>query len=252
MGLELCRVVLVETHYPGNLGATARAMRNSGLTDLVLVAPHADPADRNARQLSTHGELILQNARVVASLDEAVADCVLVVGTSGQTGGPFRRQSVGPPEAIIPHALDMLQQNRPAALLFGPEPTGLGNAILTRCHYVIDVPTDPGYPSLNLAQAVAVCLYELRKSWLKRQPAEPPTEPAHVPASFAEQEQMFQRLRVALEELHFLYGDKAEPLMHAVRHLLGKARLSVMEVRLLHGLARQIRWYVANRPKQSE
>src|SRR5947207_15678885 len=95
-----CRIVLVRPQIPGNLGATARVMRNFGLTDLVLVAPHADPDDRNARQLSTHGESILDQARSVADLGNAVADCVLVAGTSARIGGLFRDQSVGLPEEV--------------------------------------------------------------------------------------------------------------------------------------------------------
>src|SRR4051794_14412136 len=87
MTLEHCRVVLNETHYPGNLGATARVMRNMGLRDLVLVSPVADPGDQRARQMSTHGEAILNSARVVTDIGEAIGDCVLVVGTSARSGG---------------------------------------------------------------------------------------------------------------------------------------------------------------------
>ncbi len=247
MALELCRVVLVGTHYPGNLGATARVMANMGLRDLALVAPVADPADRRAREMSTHGEPILDAARIVQDAGEALADCVLVVGTSARTGGLFRRQTVGAPDEIMPHVVDVLAQGRPVGLVFGPEPTGLSNDLVSRCHHLIRIPTGDGYPALNLAQAVAICLYELRKLWDRRAPA-PPRPPREEPAPFAAQEHLFAQLRTALEEIHFLYGDKADPLMHAVRHLLGKARLSVMEVQVLLGLARQIRWYVAHHP----
>jgi tRNA/rRNA methyltransferase len=244
MSLDLCRVVLVRTHYPGNLGATARVMFNFGLRDLVLVAPVADPHDRNARQMSTQGEHILDNARVVDDLGAAVADCVLVVGSSGPTAGLFRKQPVGRPDEILPHLVEALQQGRPAALVFGSEPNGLTNEEVTRCHYVIHIPTADDYSSLNIAQAVAICLYELARSRL-RETVSAPDDPL---ASFAEQDAMFARLRTALEDVHFLYGAKAEPLMHAVRHLLGKARLTTQEVKILHGLARQIRWYVARHP----
>jgi tRNA/rRNA methyltransferase len=245
MGLEHCRVVLVQTHYPGNLGATARVMLNLGLRELVLVAPLADRADLQARQMSTHGETILQNARVVSGLDEAIADCVLVVGTSARSGGLFRLQTVGTPEAILPAVADVLRQDRPAAIVFGPEPTGLTNEFVTRCQYLIQIPTAPEYPALNLAQAVAICLYELRKAWLG--PSNAPT--AEERATVESQEQMFRQLQAALEEIHFLYGDKADSLMNAVRHLLGKAGLTEMEIGILHGLARQIRWYAKHHPK---
>src|ERR1700677_1188665 len=103
MSLDLCRVVLVRPHIAGTLGAAARVMRTLGLTDLVLVAPAADRDDRNARQMSTQGEEILDRARIVADLGEALADCVVVAAPSARTGGLFRRQSLGPPADVLPH-----------------------------------------------------------------------------------------------------------------------------------------------------
>src|SRR5262249_26384376 len=153
MSLENCRVVLVRPRIAANLGATARAMRNFGLNQLVLVAPEADPADRRARRLSTHGEAILEQAGIAQDFDTAVADCGLVVGTSARTGGLFRRQSMGGPDEILPHLADALDSG-PAALVFGPEPSGLTNEEVSRCNFLIHLPTDPTYPALNLAQAV--------------------------------------------------------------------------------------------------
>jgi tRNA/rRNA methyltransferase len=249
MALEHCRIVLIETHYPGNLGATARVMCNFGLRDLVLVSPVADRNDRDARRMSTHGEAVLNNARILTDLSEAINDCVLVVGTSARTGGPFRQQNVGSPEAIMPHVVAAIERDRPVALLFGPEPTGLTNDVVTRCQYLIEIPTADQYASLNLAQAVAICVYELQRAALAVSGRREPLTACAAPLTTIEtQEQMFRALQTALEEIHFLYGDKAEPLMHAVRHLLGKARLTDMEVKVLLGLARQIRWYVANHP----
>src|SRR5262245_54763455 len=100
MSLHNCRVVLVRPEVAGNIGATARVMRNLGLSQLVLVAPVADPADKQAKQFSTHGQAILDQARLVATLEEALADCVLVAGTSGRIGGLYRRQSVALPEDV--------------------------------------------------------------------------------------------------------------------------------------------------------
>jgi tRNA/rRNA methyltransferase len=223
-----------------NLGATARAIRNFGLRDLVLVEPQADPSDPEARKLSTHGEEILHQARVVPSLSEAVRDCFLVVATSARTGGLFRRQSMGPPDEIIPHLIEAMVHG-PIALVFGPEASGLTNDEISFCHYLIHIPVDPSYPALNLAQAAVICLYELRHAWLK---ANEPSAPLPPPATFEMQEKMFADLRAALEEIHFLYGPKADSLMHALRHLVGRAKPSEMEVDVLLGLARQIHWYV--------
>jgi tRNA/rRNA methyltransferase len=248
------RVVLVRTQVAANIGATARVMRNLGLTDLVLVAPVADPLDQNARQLSTHGEEILHRCRIVADLGAAVADCVLVVGTSARLGGLYRRQSLGTPDEIMPRVLECLAAG-PVALVFGPEPSGLENAEITRCHYLMHIPTDPTYPALNLAQAVAISLYELHRHRLRQ--TTPLTQARSASegsiAPFADQERAFERLRQALERIHFLYGDKADVLMHALRHLIARAGPSPMEIDLLFGLARQIQWFAdqAGQPRDS-
>jgi tRNA/rRNA methyltransferase len=235
------RVVLVRTQIAANLGAAARVMRNMGLSDLVLVAPLADPGDRNAHQVATHGEEVLERCRIVADLGEAVADCVLVVATSARQGQLLRGQLSGPPETIMPRVIERLAQG-PVALVFGPEPSGLENSEITRCHFLLHLPTDPSYPALNLAQAVAITTYELRRHWLQQ------TQPAQdrpAPAPFELQERMFEQLQEALEQVHFLYGPKADTLMHAVRHLIGRAGPTTMEVKVLLGLARQLRWIAA-------
>jgi tRNA/rRNA methyltransferase len=246
-----CRVVLVRPQTAANIGSAARVMCNMGAADLVLVSPAADPADPRALQLATHGEDVLRRCRVVAELGEAVADCALVACTSAKVGGLFRRQSVGSPEEVMPHLVETMR-NGLVALVFGPETTGLDNAEVARCHYLIHIPTDPNCRALNLAQAVAICLYELRRHWL-RVSGEAPAGFA-APAPFADQERMFGTLRQALERVHFLYGEKADALMHAVRHLIGRAGPTPMEVDLLFGLARQLLWFAehgsADRPEE--
>jgi tRNA/rRNA methyltransferase len=241
-----CRVVLVRTQVAANLGATARVMRNMGLSDLVLVSPQADRNDRNARQLSTHGEAILEAARIVPNLGDALGDCLLVAGTTARTGKLIRGQ-YGRPDDILP-SLCQAAQRGTVALVFGPEPNGLLDEDVTRCHHLIHIPCDPAYPALNLAQAVAICLYELRLAFLKGQ------QPVSLaaPAVFMEQERMFEHLQTALEEIHFLYGQKAEALMHSLRHLLGRAQLTEHEVGILFGLARQIRWFASQRQAQDQ
>src|SRR5215831_12971729 len=242
MSLENCRVVLVRPRIAANVGATARVMRNMGLTQLVLVAPEADPTDPQARQLSTHGEEILGRARTVPDLSGALADCLFVAGTSARTGGPYRRQNVARPAEVMPRLIEF-SDNGPTALVFGPEPSGLTDEEVTRCHYLVHVPTDEAYPALNLAQAVAICSYELRRAWLQRVQKGKQVE---APAPFAEQERMFHSLQTALEEIHFLYGEKAGPLMHSLRHLIGRAGPTKMEIDVLVGLARQLRWFAKN------
>lgn len=243
--LPNCRIVLVRPHFAGNLGAAARVMRNFGLRDLVLVEPLADRNDPEARRMSTHGEAILDAARVVTTLDEALADCRVVLATSANVEGLFREHAYGRPDEMLPRIVEALP-NGPCALVFGPEPSGLSNAEVARCHGVVRILTDTEYPALNLAQAVAICLYELRRQWLAAQAVS--THPTQKVASFEEQERMFDHLRQALEAVHFLYGTKAKPLMHAVRQLIARAGPSPNEVRILHGLARQLLWVVENGP----
>jgi tRNA/rRNA methyltransferase len=241
-----CRIVLVRPRIAANIGAAARVMRNMGLSDLVLVEPEADPTDAEARRLSTHGEEVLQRCRRVADIGDAMADCVLVAATSARVGGLTRRQFVGAPDEIIPPLIEAMAAG-PIALVFGPEASGLSNAEVARCHYLIHIPADPQYPVLNLAQSVAICTYELRRHWL-RQSAAPTLLPAPAaPAPFADQERAFEQLRQALEDVHFLWNEKADSLMHALRHLLGRAGPTPMEIDVLLGLARQLRWFARER-----
>lgn len=252
--LSRCRVVLVRPHFAGNLGSVARAMRNFGLTDLVLVAPYTFPSNPEARRLATHGEGILDAARIVPELGDALADCVYTLATSALTAGVIRRGMTGPPAEMIPRLVRTAAAG-PVALVFGPEPHGLTNEEISRCHGLVHIPVDPDYPALNLAQAVAVCLYEVRKAWSAEMagPAEPTAPPAL--ATHAELERMFDHLRQGLEAIGFLFGTRQETLMHAVRQLVGRATPTPQEVRMLHGLARQLLWIAGQagrRPRPSE
>jgi tRNA/rRNA methyltransferase len=237
--MQACRVILVRTEIAANIGATARVMRNMGAADLVLVAPVADPREERARQVATHhGDAILESCRVVPTLADALGDCRLVAGTSARTGGLFRRQTVGPPDEVAPHIVEAMRGG-PVALVFGPEPSGLSNEEVLLCQHLIHIPAADDYPALNLAQAVAICLYEVRRAWLAGQA--PSGQGAEV-APWEQQAAMFAQLQDALERVRYLRGVRGEALMHALRHLIGRAGPSMMELRLLYGLARQLRW----------
>lgn len=241
--LSNARVVLVRPHYPGNLGAVARAMCNFGLHQLTLVEPFADPKSEEARRLSTHGEHILESAIIVPTLDQAVADCRVVLATSANVEGVYRAHNYGRPEEVLSAVVESLIDG-PCALVFGPEPSGLSNAEVARCHGLIRILTDSRCPSLNLSHAVAIVLYELRRLWLQSEDVA--VRPSQKVAPFVDQERMFDSLRDALERVHFLWGPKTDSLMHAVRHLIVRARPSPNEVRILFGLARQLRWVAAH------
>jgi tRNA/rRNA methyltransferase len=237
--LSNARVVLVRPHYAGNVGAVARVMCNFGLRQVALVSPFADPRAEEARRLATHGEPILGSATVVQTLDDAVADCRLVLATSANVEGLYRTHNYGHPDEVLPEFVAALEDG-PCALVFGPEPSGLTNSEVARCHRLIRILTDAACPSLNLSHAVAICLYELRRLWLNARGVA--VRPTQKIAPFADQERMFQSLRGALEAVHFIWGTKADSLMHAVRHLIARAKPSPNEVRILFGLARQLRW----------
>ncbi|MGL4555021.1 MAG: RNA methyltransferase [Gemmataceae bacterium] len=245
--MRACRVVLVRPQNAGNIGSAARAMRNMGATDLVLVAPVPAPLDDLAVAMATrHASGILESARVVATLDEAVADCVLTAGTSARVGGLYRRQTVLPVTEMAPRLVAAMPAG-PVALVFGPERTGLENDEVTHLHWQVTIPADDEYPVMNLAQAVTVCLWEVRRAWLGEPGASAPGGllPPDI-APFADQERMFRRLRQALARVQFLRGGRANALFHAVRHLIGRAQPSAMEVKVLLGLAQQLN-YVADR-----
>ncbi len=237
-----CRVVLVRTEYAGNIGAVARAMANFGLTDLVLVAPVANPAAHQARLMATNGTPILDAARVVPDFDAAVADCGMVLGTSAKTVGSLRETISGSPDELLPDFVTALRDG-PVALVFGPEPHGLTTAELGRCHSLLSIPTHPTYPALNLGLCVGICLYELRNQIEKGRAV---THRRSL-APFADFDRSLEHLKEALTAIKFLHGQKAESLMLAFRHLFAKASPTPQDVKLIHGLARQL-LYAAKHP----
>ena len=240
MNLEACRIVLVRPHYAGNIGAAARVMRNMGLRDLALVAPVADPLEPQALQMSTHGEPILRSATIYPTLADALADHTFVAGTSSAHGGLFRKQVAGTPDDVLGEMAAEIGREGSPAIVFGPEPSGLRDDEIAQCHRLIVIPTSDDYTSLNLAQAIAICAYELRKQAFRQ--VEPSTHENEATAPVGMQERAFGQLRESLESIHFLYGEKADALMNGIRHMLRKARLTEAECRILMGMARQIRW----------
>src|SRR5262249_50041581 len=166
-----------------------------------------------------HAEKLLQTCRIVERLEDALADCALVAGTSARTGGLYRRQTVGTPDEIASCLVESMSAG-PVALAFGPERTGLENDDVLRCHHLIPIPSDEAYPALNLAQAVAICVYEVRRAWLRRDETAAPREVA----PWAMQARAFALLRDALTTVRYLHdGERGEALMHALRHLSGRA-----------------------------
>jgi tRNA/rRNA methyltransferase len=254
MGLRNIRIVLVRPRGAANLGATARAMKNMGLHELVLVQPTpavlgvvqaaaseptagrppADAASYWASALAVHADDVLRQARCCPSLDEAVGDCGVVVGTTCRDG--LYRAAVETPRAAAPALVAAAAANR-VALVFGPEDHGLSNEDLKACHRLIAIPSDPGYPSLNLAQAVMVCCYELFTA------ADTAANALPALATAERVTRMLDHLQAALLSIGFLHADNPDHIMFAFRRLFGRAQLEERDVRILLGLARQIEWY---------
>jgi tRNA/rRNA methyltransferase len=246
--MHALRVVLVRTEIAGNIGSVARVMGNMGAADLVLVAPVADPSSEQAETMATHhARDLLRSARVVPDLASALADCVSSVATSAITGGQFRRQNVGTPEQIAPAVVSAMASGV-VALVLGPEPTGLDNDEVSRCHYQMHIPTAPAHAALNLSHAAAVCLYEVRRTWLA---ASGQSAERQEVAPIADQALMFAHLERGLDAIGYLRGHRGPALMHALRHLIGRAGPSPMEVNLLLGLARQLEW-IAGRGEENK
>jgi len=156
--LTAIRIVLVEPAGPLNVGSVARVMKNMGLRYLTLVNPQCDPLAAEARQMAVHGADVLAAAVVVPEMTQALAGCRRAIATSGRSRIPATH--LEHPRAVLPWLLEARQENS-AALIFGPEDRGLSNAELNHAQRFLAIPTSPVYPSLNLAQAVGICCYEL-------------------------------------------------------------------------------------------
>jgi len=227
--------VLVRPRNAGNVGATARAMKNMGIRRLVLVAARADHEDANrAREMAVHAEDVLAAARHVPTLQEAVADCGLVVGTTSRaTARP--EGECGPRDAAA--QILAAAASNDVAIVFGPENHGLSVEELSLCRQVLSIPTSPSYASLNLAQAVLLVTYELSLASGVHQP-----RAAHGYAPHGQLELMYAKLEEALRGVGFLHSENAPHMMRTLRGLFGRAGLDEREVRVCLGLARQIAW----------
>lgn len=224
------RIILVGTTHPGNIGAAARAMKNMGLADLALVQPRCFPhADATARAAGAAD--VLRAARVHSTLEEALADCTYVAGASA------RSRTIGWP-GMAPRecAAKLLQESHHgvAAVVFGPENSGLTNEDLDRCHMLLTIPTDPGFSSLNLAMAVQVLTYEIHVAGICEE--ELPAEPESRAATGAELEHFYRHLEQVLTRSRYLDPENPRLLMRRLRRLFAKAEPDQNEVNILRGI----------------
>lgn len=239
--LERIRIVLIGTSHPGNIGGTARAMHNMGLADLALVAPRCEPISADTVSRASGADPIVHAARQVATLEEAVADCTLVVGASARSRTlPWPMTT--PREFAESLPAELADESARVALVFGREDSGLSNSELQRCHAHVNIPANPDFSSLNLAAAVQVLAYECRLVWLAQQAAQtsdtpkPAAPTPHALASHQELERYFAHLERTLVAIGF--HDPATPrqLMARLRRFTLRARPERMELNILRGI----------------
>ena len=259
--LASVRIVLVAPAGPLNVGSVARVMKNFGLTQLVLVDSQCDPLGEEALQMAVHANDVLRAARQVETIPEALAGCQWAIATTARQRGFDAPLEL--PETALPALLSAdptaASSSRHTAILFGPEDRGLSNQELTYAQQFIKIPTDAEYSALNLAQAVAICCYELRRASLT--PPRPQQNPQKAlltsplsakqteSADLNELEGYYQHLESVLLKVGYIYPHTAASRMRKLRLLLHRAAPSSREVALLRGILRQMEWALSDSKK---
>jgi TrmH family RNA methyltransferase len=224
------RIVLVDTSHPGNVGAVARAMKNMGLTEMVLVRPKQFPhAEATAR--ASGADDVLAGARVVGSVAEAVADCGFVVATTSRERDQYYRVL-----DVRDAAARLVEESArsPAAVLFGAERTGLTNEDIAAAHVLLRIPANPEYVSLNLAMAVQLVSYEIFRARGGRYVPDAPATPLATPEQMT---RLYAHLAEVLEQIDF--RDRTQSgtnLMMRIRMFLQRAELDQNEINILRGI----------------
>jgi len=228
--LSNIRVVLVNTSHPGNIGAAARAMKTMGLTRLYLVEPKTYP-DAGATARASGADDVLASAQVCADVDEALQGCRFVIGASA------RSRSIPVPLINPVECAQMLlteSETAEVALLFGCERSGLSNAEIDRCHFLVQIQSNPEYSSLNLAAAVQIICYEVFVAHESGSATDEP--PQHMPVAADEMERFYTHLEETLVALDFLDRSNPRMLMRRLRRLYNRARPDTNEVNILRGI----------------
>jgi TrmH family RNA methyltransferase len=240
------RVVLVDARNPLNIGAAARAMSNFGFQYLRVVNPY-EVAFQGARSAVGAAD-VLAHAEKYETIADAVADCSLVIGTTA-VGHRDLQHSLRRLEAAAPLIRSHLQSTSgTCALLFGSEKFGLSNRDMSHCHWLIHIPTREEHLSMNLGQAVAICLYELI-----RESATTTVEDENAnPASSAEIERIHETLFTALEASGYPKLNSSDSFEGAVRRLVRRLRLQTGDAEFLLGMLRQIVWKLMNSGKSGK
>jgi tRNA/rRNA methyltransferase len=243
------RIILVEPCGALNLGSVARVMKNMGLSQLWLVNPQCDRHSDQAQHMAVCAKDILDSAQIVDTLPEALVGCQRAIATVG-------RISTGTLNPLEPsQGLSWLTAVQSSAIVFGREDRGLSNTELQYCQQVITIPTSEDYPSLNLAQAVGICCYQLHLLHESR-----PNSFGAI-ASQIEQdlvnsatmeaiEAYYEQLETILLDIGFLYPHTAFSKMNKLRQLFNRVNLTTAEVTMLRGILHQVSWALQRDSRQ--
>ena len=237
--LRSVRIVLVEPAGPLNVGSVARVMANMGLSRLVVVNPQCDIWGEEARRMAVHAASVLAAATVVPTLPEALVGCRRAIATTGRSRTPDTPLEL--PEVALPWLIDPTGEID-SALIFGREDRGLSNEELNYAQRCVQIPSDPSYPSLNLAQAVAVCGYELYRGLHARQPATVPPQPEAAIAPLDQMEGFYHQLETLLLEIGYLYPHTVSSRMEKFRRFFHRAAPTEQELAMLRGILSQMHW----------
>jgi tRNA/rRNA methyltransferase len=240
--LDLIRIVLVEPAGALNIGSIARVLKNMGLTQLVIVNPQCDVLSEEATRMAVHAIDLLRSARIVPDLPTALQGCTRVVASTARDRAiPTQLET---PRQVLPW---LVESNEPTALVFGREDNGLTNAELNYASRYLRIPVGSAYSSLNLAQAVAVCAYELQmcvcnfeSNLVEISPQSPQLDIAPV----EQVEGYYQQLETLLLDIGYLFPHTAPHRMEKIRRLYNRSQLSTNEVALLRGILSQVRWAI--------
>ncbi len=241
--LHHIRIVLVEPAGALNVGSIARVIKNMGLSQLVIVNPQCEVDGEEATRMSVHAIDLLQSARIVPDLPTALAGCTRVIATTARERAiPTLLET---PRQVLPW---LVETNEPTALIFGREDSGLTNAELNYATRYLRIPVGSEYSSLNLAQAVGVCAYELQMCLsnieLELQDTRSQMPPQLDLAPVELVEGYYQQLETLLLEIGYLLPHTAAHRMEKIRRLYNRSQLSPNEVALLRGILRQVNWAI--------
>ncbi len=232
MMLERVKVVLVGTTHSGNIGSAARAMKVMGLSQMVLVDPQCQ-VDAQAIALAAGASEIALNAQIYPTLEAAVADCGLVVGTSARSRTlewpMLEPRECG--EKLISEA-----NQHSVAMVFGRERTGLTNDELQLCHYHVCVPANPEYSSLNLAMAVQLLSYEVRMAYLALQQSSQSSTLQEEYPRHQELERFYAHLEQVIMQTEFISAQQPRQVMNKLRRMFTRARPESQEINILRGI----------------